>query len=79
MPEWLIGLLSVAGTLSLGFLGYLATRRTGERARIGALEARVDQLDARSKRKDDYIGRLRKHIDDRNPPPPPPYPDDLFD
>jgi hypothetical protein len=45
--------------------------RTEDRARMAALE-RVQRIQG------DYIGQLRRHIADGNPPPPPPYPDGLI-
>lgn len=79
MPDWLLALMGVAVTLALGVLTWTATRRSGDRERISKLEERVDALDGRNKRKDDYIGVLRQHINDGKAPPPPPYPADLFE
>jgi len=79
MPEWLIGFLGVAGTLTIGVLTWLATRRSGDRTRIEKLEERLDKVDGRNAKLQDYAGLLRKHINDGNPPPPPPYPADLFE
>ena len=79
MPEWLTPLLGVVGTIALGALTWLATRRTGDRDRIEKLEARLDKVDGRQLKLQDYVGLLRKHINDGNPPPPPPYPTDFYD
>lgn len=45
--------------------------RADDRGRIVALE-RVQRIQG------DYIGELRRHIADGNPPPPPPYPQGLI-
>lgn len=79
MPNWVIPMLAVLGPLSLGILAWLATRKTGDRTRIDALEKRLDTTDGRNAKMQDYIGVLRKHINDGNPPPPPPFPDNLYD
>ncbi len=49
----------------------LRAGRAEDRTRIAALErhARIQG---------DYIGQLRRHIADGNPPPPPPWPDGLI-
>lgn len=52
---------------------------------IGALRtdavqqrARIVQLERTQRVQGDYIGQLRRHIADGNPPPPPPYPEGLI-
>ena len=42
--------------------------------RITQLETRVDKLEAKDRVHQDYIGALRQHIINGNPPPPPPFP-----
>ena len=79
MPEWVIPMITVLGPLSLGILAWLATRKTSERTRIDNLEKRADITEGRNAKLQDYVGVLRKHIHEGNPPPPPPFPDDLFD
>lgn len=49
----------------------LRAGRAEDRARITSLERHV-------RIQGDYIGQLRRHIADGNPPPPPPYPDGLI-
>ena len=49
----------------------LRAGRTEDRGRITALERHV-------RIQGDYIGQLRRHIADGNPPPPPPYPQGLI-
>ena len=77
MPDWLIALLGVAGTGSLGLLTVAATRRSGDRDRIVKLEARLDRLEPLVLRWQNYADVLREHISAGKGPPPPPFPDDL--
>jgi hypothetical protein len=77
MPEWLIALLSILGTFSVGFLAWLASRRNGDRDRIVKLEERVDDLDRTHLRWQNYAVELREHIFAGKGPPPPPFPLDL--
>jgi hypothetical protein len=44
---------------------------------IQALRQEVAELKRALRVQGDYIGRLRRHIADGNPPPPPPWPDGL--
>ncbi|MEV6633867.1 hypothetical protein AB0M54_24260 [Actinoplanes sp. NPDC051470] len=39
---------------------------------------RITKLERTQRVQGDYIGQLRKHIVDGNPPPPPPYPEGLI-
>lgn len=77
MPDWLIGLIGVAVTFSLGVLTVSATRRGGDRERIGVLEARLDKVEARDRAWENYAAQLRDHIYAGNKPPPPPFPPEL--
>jgi len=77
MPEWLIALLSILGTFSVGFLAWLASRRNGDRDRIVKLEERADAQEALNLRWQNYAVALRDHIFSGKGPPPPPFPEDL--
>ena len=44
---------------------------------IAALRTRVAQLERNQRIQGDYIGQLRRHIADGQPPPPPAWPDGL--
>lgn len=44
---------------------------------IGSLRARVAQLERTQRIQGDYVGQLRRHIADGQPPPPPAWPDGL--
>lgn len=45
---------------------------------VSGLRARVAQLERNQRVQDDYIGQLRMHIADRQPPPPPAWPNQLI-
>jgi hypothetical protein len=77
MPEWLVALLSVLGTFSVGFLAWLASRRNGDRDRIVKLEDRVEDIEQSNLRWQNYVVDLREHIFAGKGPPPPPFPIDL--
>lgn len=40
--------------------------------------ARIERTEAVARAQGDYIGVLRRHINDGQPPPPPPYPSGLI-
>jgi hypothetical protein len=48
-------------------------------SRIGSLESEQTKAQRRERIRDDYINKLRRHIEDGNPPPPPVWPDGLYD
>jgi len=47
--------------------------------RIDGLEAEQVKAKKRERIRDDYINKLREHINAGNPPPPPAWPDGLYD
>ncbi|TFC59397.1 MULTISPECIES: hypothetical protein [unclassified Cryobacterium] len=79
MPEWLTGAAAVAVSAALGFLGWIATRKTDTAQRVTSLEARINDLERKYGRSGDYIEVLREHINTGKPPPSPPYPPNYFD
>jgi hypothetical protein len=84
----------VAGITALGVIAsaYLTYRVSNRKLRTDAGQQMIDQLQEQSDRQDkritalertvrvqgDYIGHLRLHIADGNPPPPPPWPQGLI-
>jgi hypothetical protein len=81
--------ITAAGAALVGWFGYLASRRNNRtdaaqkmidqhQEDIGTLRGRVGQLERTQRIQGDYIGQLRKHIADGEPPPPPPYPSGLI-
>lgn len=82
MPEWLTPILTFAGVLvalAAAYLGYLATRRTTDQARITRLEQRLDALEKKVGMRDDYVNVLRDHINTSKPPPAPAYPSNYWE
>ena len=80
-------------TLSIAIVAALATwgstkiqnRTKPEHALIDQLQedlkdirARMDRVERRERVRDDYIAKLRRHIEQGNPPPPPPWPEALL-
>lgn len=49
------------------------------KADIAELRAEQNKAKRRERIRDDYINRLREHINLGNPPPPPAWPDGLYD
>ena len=47
--------------------------------RIDGLESEQRKSKKREMIRDNYINKLRRHIEDGNPPPPPEWPDGLYD
>jgi hypothetical protein len=45
---------------------------------LQGVRTRMDRLERRERIRDDYIAKLRRHIEDGNPPPPPPWPEALL-
>lgn len=48
-------------------------------ARMEKIEGEIRKFKRREQIRDDYIVRLREHINSGSPPPPPPWPEGLYD
>lgn len=79
MPDWLTGALGTAVTAALGFLTWMATRKSNLTNRVENLEKRAADLERRHGRSSDYVEVLRGHINSDKGPPSPPYPSNYFD
>ena len=79
MPDWLVGAVGTAATAALGFLTWMATRKSNLASRIERAETRIADLERRYGRAGDYVEVLREHINTRRDPPAPPYPTNYFD
>lgn len=79
MPEWLLAIILAAMGGAGGYLTAVATRRSSDRDRIKSLEERVDRVEKRELKWQNYAAELRAYITEGKPPPPPPFPDDIFD
>lgn len=79
MPDWLTGAIGTAVTAALGFLTWMATRKSNLTSRMEKLEQRLADVERRYGRAGDYVEVLREHINTRKAPPAPPYPQNYFD
>ena len=79
MPDWVVGILGTLVTGALGFLAWIATRKTSTQQRVTNLENRINDLERKYGRSGDYIEVLREHINTGKAPPAPPYPLNYFD
>lgn len=59
----------------------VATKETTDAMKTDIAELRAEQGKAKKRERirDDYINKLRRHIESGNPPPPPEWPDGLYD
>lgn len=85
-------LASIIAGLSMLFGGYLTFRANRAKDRVDAGQRMIDQhqedivslrvrvatLENAARIQGDYIGQLRRHINDGEPPPPPPWPNGLI-
>lgn len=79
MPDWLVGAAGTAVTAALGFLTWMATRKSNLASRIERAEHRIADLERRYGRATDYVEVLREHINTGKAPPSPPYPMHYFE
>jgi hypothetical protein len=89
MDPVLIAVLTVAGSSGAGYLTYLVSRK---KQRSDSSQQMIDQhqedilemrgqirtLQRQMRIQGDYIGQLRRHIADGQPPPPPAWPEGLI-
>lgn len=83
---------AVLTLIGVVFSAWATKRGSDRKLKADAGQQMIDQLQEQSDRQDkriaalertqriqgDYIGQLRRHIADGNPPPPPPYPEGLI-
>jgi hypothetical protein len=79
MPAWLPYVLGGIVAFAVGYLTFIAARQNTNLARTTRLEVRLDTLEGKVGRRDDYVNVLRGHIDSGQPPPSPPYPDGYWE
>lgn len=89
MEQILAPALTLVGVLVASYFTYRASTRK-QRSDSGQLMIDQHQEDIDKMRREirvlqkqvriqgDYVGRLRRHIADGQPPPPPPWPDSLI-
>lgn len=78
-PTLSAALIAAATALLSSWFTMLATRKAADRARIAALESRVDALTTKHRLLWHYCQRLIVHINTGQPPPAPDWPAELND
>ncbi|WP_309076013.1 hypothetical protein [Paenarthrobacter sp.] len=87
---WIVGVIGLAGmwlTAKIQHKGrpenalidQLQEEMTAMRGDISALKTEQNKARRREMIRDNYINRLRDHINAGNPPPPPEWPEGLYD
>ena len=76
---WLTSKIQNKGRPENVLIDQLQEELTRHSSRISSLESEQTKAKKRERIRDDYINKLRRHIEDGNPPPPPAWPDDLND
>lgn len=87
---WIVGIIGLAGmwlTTKIQHKGkpenalidQLQEELTRQGQRIDGLETEQTKFKKRERIRDDYINKLRRHIEAGMPPPPPEWPDGLYD
>jgi hypothetical protein len=76
---WLTSKIQNKGRPENVLIDQLQEELTRHASRIGSLESEQTKAKRRERIRDDYINKLRRHIEDGNPPPPPVWPDGLYD
>jgi len=75
---WLTSKIQNKGRPENVLIDQLQEELTRHSTRIGSLEIEQTKAQRRERVRDDYINKLRRHIEDGNPPPPPAWPADLY-
>lgn len=76
---WLTTKIQHRGKPENALIDQLQEEVTRHAGRIGTLESEQTKAKKRERIRDDYINKLRRHIEDGNPPPPPVWPEGLYD
>lgn len=76
---WLTTKIQHRGKPENALIDQLQEETSRHAKRIDSLEAEQTKAKKRERIRDDYINKLRRHIEDGNPPPPPVWPDGLYD
>lgn len=89
----LIGVLGVTITVLGVIVSAVLTKRSSDRKlkhdawqqmidqlqeEVGTLRKELTEMRRTQRLQGDYVGQLRRHIADGNPPPPPPFPEGLI-
>jgi len=76
---WLSTKIQHRGKPENALIDQLQEETTRHAKRIDSLESEQTKAKKRERIRDDYINKLRRHIEDGNPPPPPVWPEGLYD
>jgi hypothetical protein len=76
---WLTSKIQNKGRPENALIDQLQEELTRHASRISGLESEQGKAKRRERIRDDYINKLREHINAGNPPPPPEWPDGLYD
>ena len=76
---WVTSKIQNKGRPENVLIDQLQEELTRHAARITGLESEQYKAKKREQIRDNYINRLREHINQGNPPPPPEWPDGLYD
>ena len=76
---WLTAKIQHKGRPENALIDQLQEEMTSMRGDIAALKTEQNKARRREMIRDNYINRLRDHINAGNPPPPPEWPEGLYD
>jgi len=76
---WLATKIQHKGRPENALIDQLQEELARQSARIDGLELEQRNAKKRERIRDDYINKLRRHIEAGNPPPPPEWPEGLYD
>jgi hypothetical protein len=79
LAAWLVAKIQHKGRPENALIDQLQEELTRHATRITGLETEQNKAKKRERIRDDYINKLRDHINAGNPPPPPAWPDGLYD
>ncbi|MEV4902341.1 hypothetical protein AB0K08_13490 [Citricoccus sp. NPDC055426] len=74
---WIASRMQHRGRPEHALIDQLQEEMVVMRADVTGLKAQQNQALRRERIRDDYISKLRRHIDEGQPPPPPPWPAEL--
>lgn len=76
---WLAAKIQHKGRPENALIDQLQEEMASMRGDIAELKAEQSKAKRRERIRDDYINKLREHINLGNPPPPPAWPEGLYD
>ena len=76
---WVTAKIQHKGKPENALIDQLQEELARQGSRIDSLESEQNKAKKRERIRDDYINKLRRHIEAGMPPPPPEWPDGLYD